>query len=209
MAVYYRADGNNVYFCNAAKTSDYTEWHAGDIVAQGKYVNFERADPLAIYEKFVFPEDCSYMCFGALNDGFSIYKVDSSHIKNMTKMFYNCSNLIWNPISRWDLSQVTNFTETFRNCISLVSPAFDTITLTGAAKNLNGMFYGCYSLKTFYAFNHTSDFKPVDLGCMFWDCAALESIAGNGIANWDMSEISMLNSMFRNCQSLTKLDISG
>lgn len=50
-----------------------------------------------------------------------IEKLNTKNIKNMSKMFYYCSNITKLDLSSFDTSQVTNFSSMFEACYSLTS----------------------------------------------------------------------------------------
>lgn len=74
-----------------------------------------------------------------------INNLDTSHVTNMSEMFFCCPNLKNLDLSNWDTSHVTNMNDMFTSCGNLVSlnlKNWDTSNVT----NMGGMFSSCGSL---------------------------------------------------------------
>ena len=98
-------------------------------------------------KKIYAPEDSSYL-FGYLNwlKEIKFSNFDTSKVKNMTGMFYACTDLTGIDLKNFDTSNVTNMNSMFYWCIELTSldlSSFDTSNVT----NMNAMFYGCGDLR--------------------------------------------------------------
>ncbi|MBQ3947423.1 MAG: BspA family leucine-rich repeat surface protein, partial [Ruminococcus sp.] len=178
----------------------------------------------------VLPADCSKMFenFRALSIDLS--QVDSSKVKNMEKMFFECNGLQEINLSGFDTSNVTNMALTFCRCYNLKAldlSDFDTSKVvdmrsmftachwlnnldisnfnTSKVKNMRYMFSECKRLKTIDVgrFN-TSNVK--DMSYMFDNCQAYETL---DLRNFDTSNVTDMNSMFCACYKLKKLDVSS
>ena len=74
-----------------------------------------------------------------------INNLDTSHVTNMSEMFFCCPNLKNLDLSNWDTSHVTDMNNMFNSCCNLVSlnlKNWDTSNVT----NMGGMFSSCGSL---------------------------------------------------------------
>ena len=75
----------------------------------------------------------------------TIPQIDTSNVTDMTGMFDSCSSLT--TISQIDTSNVTKMVGMFSGCRSLISiPLLDTTKVT-SENNMNGILWGCESLK--------------------------------------------------------------
>lgn len=154
-------------------------------------------------------------------------------------MFYGCSKLDdLTGIADWDTSNVTVMAGAFYGCSSLTSLDLSAWNVTnctnfGSVPNYSGMFNGCSGLTSLnvsgWTLNTTSD---VTMREMFANCSSLTSLSFSGwntskvtnfsafvdgcvaLATCDVSVLSTASAtnvsyMFRNCRSLTSVNISG
>lgn len=138
-------------------------------------------------------------------------------VTNMTEMFSGCSALT--RISFHDnltnnTSGVTSFSRMFYGCSSLTQIDGITHLNTSAATNLSRMFYGCSSLVTltldpYQDYWNTS--KVTDMTEMFSGCTALTAIRSNSTTPAHLVTTSLTSTvrMFRGCENLEMLDVSG
>ncbi len=204
-AVYYKttgtAAGSPVYFCNEQKDSSYYRW-----LPNPPYVcNNMKAVIELVDGKFILPKNCNYMFYGALNSTFDFTGIDTSEVEGFKYMFKDCRQLEQIDLSTWDFSKVKSFNYMFENCTELRS-----IDLSGhdysSAESLQGMFSGCTRLTTINTDN-MYNFHPTNLNSIFKNCINVTDF-GNGITNWDISNVTDFTSMFYGCYGLTSLDIS-
>lgn len=72
---------------------------------------------------------------------------DTSRVKNMQQMFYDCNKLVNLNMSSFDTSNVTNMNKMWYNCRSLTRldlSNFDTSKVTG----MDYSFYACHGMNT-------------------------------------------------------------
>lgn len=149
-------------------------------------------------------------------------KIDTSNKDSLSGIFQTCYALVSIPML--DTSNATNFSSMFKNCYSLISiPQLDT----SKATTLNSMFYGCRSIvhipllntssvtntgSLFYGCFSLTSIPPLDLSsvvnadAMFYNCYSVVDVPHLNIG--EKSTISYsINSIFYNCNSITKISI--
>ena len=109
----------------------------------------------------------------------SFEKYDSSNIRSMKNMFYNCKTLEKLP----DIS----------------------ILDTKNVENMSSMFYNCSSLKQLPDISKWNTSNLINANSMFERCSSLSISSFPGIYNWDITNILFMNNMFKNCKLLTNL----
>ena len=130
--------------------------------------------------------------------------LDTSQVRRMDYMFYDCNSLTSLNVSNFDTSQVGRMGSMFAYCKSLISldlTSFDTSNVT----DMHYMFYGCKSLTSLAVSNFDTS-KVTDMSCMFYDCSSLPSL---DVSNFDTSIVRDMSFMFRGCSSLPSLDVSN
>ena len=121
---------------------------------------------------FMFGE-CIYL--KSLPD--TISNLNTSNITDMSRLFFNCKNLISLPdISDWDTSKVENMSQMFFCCYNLKSLPDISGWETSNVKDISGMFDGCSSLITF-----------------------------PDLSNWDVSKVTNMESLFQTCSKVKSL----
>lgn len=124
-------------------------------------------------------------------------KIDTSGVTSMNNMFNSCYSLIAIPML--DTSNVTSMQNTFAKCYSLVIiPLLDTAKVA----SMVSLFDSCYSLTYIPKLNVSRVHYSQK---MFNFCSSLKYIPKLEFSDiWEESY-----SMFENCRSLKKVDISG
>ena len=108
-----------------------------------------------------------------INFAFSTFKevpdwADFEGIKDMTRMFSDCSNLQTIPLL--NTSNVTNMSYMFNACSNLQAiPLIDTSNVT----DMGNMFSNCRNLRTIPSLDTS---KVTNMSDMFWNCSNLTSI---------------------------------
>ena len=131
----------------------------------------------------------------------SIPSYDTSHMVNMSQMFYGCSSLETIPLLDTSSIETTiiqpyynGFESMFDGCSSLISvPPLDV----SMSPNLNAMFRGCYKLTSIPQLDTSS---AEYMNVMFYGCTSLESIPP-----LDTSKVKTMSEMFFNCYRLTSI----
>ena len=142
--------------------------------------------------------------FSKLTEIENLNLLDTSQVKNMSDMFYNCKSLISLDVSNFDTSQVTSMHLMFYNCSKLTNldvSKFDTSKVT----NMNSMFYSCSSLTNLDVSNFNTSNVTNMIGMFSW-CLKLTSL---DLGNFDTSNVADMSDMFYLCKSLTSLDLGN
>ena len=187
-----QTDGTKTYYTGVESTGShytYIPWYSQRTNITS--VTFE--DPIA-------PNQTCYWFYDMSNitSITGLEKLDTSNVKSMSYMFYDCSGLTSLDVSYFDTSKVTNMSDMFRDCSGLTSldvSHFDTSNVT----NMSRMFRDCTNLtsldlSTFDTSNVTS------MSYMFYHCEALESLE---IENFDISSVTTMVYMFNYCYKVT------
>ena len=130
--------------------------------------------------------------------------MDTSKIKSIYNMFYNCSSLVSLDLSSFDTSNVTDASYLFCGCSSLTSlniSSFDTSSIT----NASSLFKDCSKLVSLDLSNWNTS-SITNASYLFSYCSKLVSL---DLSNWNTSNLTKASSLFRNCSSLVSLDLSN
>ena len=76
---------------------------------------------------------------------------------------------------------------------------------TSAVTNMNGMFYGCRSLKTL-SLNSFNTGNVTNMDIMFYECSSLENL---DLSTFDTSNVTSMIGMFYCCTQLEQLNVSS
>ena len=136
-------------------------------------------------------------------------KLNTSNLKDIGAMFYNCNNLTSIDISDWNTSNINNVTSKlssndmtglFEYCFKLVDLKLPRKFITAKVDNISGMF------------NNT---RLTSLDLSGWDTSKVYSmrhVFHNSIAlgrlnlvGWDASRVGDTSWIFSNCTELTTL----
>ena len=129
---------------------------------------------------------------------------DTSNVKRMDKMFYNCRGLKKLNLSSFDTFNVYDMTQMFADCESLEKLDLSNFK-TNNLKKVECMFQGCFSLTDLDISSFdTSNIK--DMNGMFRMCHNLITL---DLSNFNTSNVINMNQMFQDCNSLKTLDISN
>ena len=128
---------------------------------------------------------------------------DTSNVEDMEDMFSGCSSLKELDLSNFNTHNVTNMFDMFGGCKSLTKldvSNFDTSKVT----DMGSMFEGCESL--FHLGLSSFDTSNVtNMNCMFLGCKSLKKV---DLSNFDTSSVKDMQHMFEGCESLKELDLS-
>ena len=170
-----------------------------------KYNKFFEAKKYEIILKFnSYIKDCSKMFYNCKN----IIKIDLSqfntkNVINVDEMFYNCENLIDINISKFSTKNIITMKNMFYNCNNLINIdllSFDTQNVI----NMNGMFDGCEKLEKINILNFDTH-NVIDMNSLFKNCSKLSEI---DLSMMDTSKVKNMSRMFYMCKNLEKLDLS-
>ena len=128
-------------------------------------------------------------------------------------IFQSCSSFVNVDLTGWSSASLTSVYCMFYQCTSLKSVTFDENFTCDLVTDYRGMFSGCSQIETI----DISNFNTLNaeyLGGTLWsrnlgvfsDCLSLTNIIyGSG---WDTSNVLNFSRLFRNCSSLTSIDLS-
>ena len=151
--------------------------------------------------------EMQYMFYNCiLLESISLSNFHSSYYYiNMSKLFYNCYNLITaEGFSDLDISDTDQM---FYNCTSLISLNFKIYNIIEDT-NMSKIFYNCIKIKTiifdiyynhYYNIKTTKYFNPNNLNSTFYNCISLQSVKFNSFKTDYTKEITY---MFYNCKKL-------
>lgn len=174
-------------------------------------------DDSGINKMYVAPEDVlkipkyffsSYNSFGS-TEGIQIvsiskWKIDTSNIVHLKRMFDMCSSLISLDLSALDTSQATSMEYMFQDCESLTSLDLSNFN-TSKVTSMYGMFNSCSSLNSLDLSSFDTS-NVNDIAGMFEYCRSLTSL---DLSSFNTSKVTNMGHMFYSCGSLTSLDLSS
>ena len=130
--------------------------------------------------------------------------LNTSEVKDMSKMFYGCSALTALDLKNFNTKNVTDMSSMFAKCWALTSldlKNFNTQNVT----DMSLMFSRCVALTSL----DLKDFNTqnvTDMSSMFSDCRTLKSL---DLKNFNTQNVTDMKAMFTNCISLTSLDLKN
>ena len=200
----------NYLFSGFGGTSlDLGNWHTSSAVhMDGMFMGCNNLESLTLSNNFVTDnvtsmvsmfENCPALTALHLG-GFNTAKVESFEY-----MFSGCSSLASLDVSVFNTSSATNFDGMFNGCSSIASLNVTGFN-TSNAQNLRRMFMDCSSLNSLDVSSFDTS-AARDLMCMFAGCTSLQTITG--IGGFNTGFCTDFSEMFRDCSSLTSLDLSG
>ena len=127
---------------------------------------------------------------------------DTSDVRNMGNMFYNCQGLRTLDVSRWDTSSVTNMRGMFLYCESL-----EEVDVSGwdtsHVQDMGFLFCSCKALLSVDVSGWDTS-SVTDMTDTFSDCSALTEL---DVGGWNVSKVMYFSSTFSGCEKLTELDV--
>ena len=117
-------------------------------------------------------------------------------VTDMSSMLYECNNLKYFRVLDLNTSKVKNFSKIFYNCKSLLVISRELYFNTENAENLKEMFYGCESLKNTKGTSDWNTAKVIDMSYMFFNCKKIEEL---DLSKWDFPRVKYLSGMFKGC----------
>ena len=155
--------------------------------------------------------DISYMfdkCYTLLVISNNLSKLDTSKIKDMQALFFDCYSLKSLPdISKWNTSNVEDMNCLFSGCKSLLSLPDISKWDTKNIKSMSRIFDGCYSLISLPDISKWDTKKVSDMVGLFSGCCSLISLPD--ISKWNTKNARDMRYIFEECNSLISLpDIS-
>ena len=170
-----------------------------------------------------------FHCCGELKQIEGLEYLNTSEVKDMSRMFDGCTFLTSLDLKNFNTQNVTDMSRMFSRCASLTSldlKNFNTQNVTDMdamfevcraltsldvshfntqnVTNMSSMFYCCYELTSLDLKNFNTQ-NVTDMSSMFDGCASLTSL---DLKNFNTQNVTDMSSMFDGCTSLTSLDLS-
>ena len=145
-----------------------------------------------------------FYCCEALKQIEGMEYLNTSEVKDMSRMFYGCSALTSLDLKHFNTQNVTNMKGMFRRCSALTSldlKNFETQNVT----DMCIMFDGCKALTTLDLQNFNTQ-NVTDMYGMFWKCAALTSL---DLKHFNTQNVIEMSLMFDGCAALTSLNLKN
>ena len=201
-----------------------------------KYALFEIKTQEEENTVYLYCSNVESFSFNGIFDGkphvsISVIACDTTNVKNIAYIFYECKNLTKLDLKKFNTTNVTNMDSMFRVCMNLTEldlKNFNTSNVT----NMNAMFFECSSLKELdlksfnttnvtymsHMFSDCSSLKELDLksfnttkvtdmGFMFSGCSRLKDLKFD--KNFNTENVTNMRYMFHNCNSLQVLNIKN
>ena len=127
--------------------------------------------------------------------------LNTSEVKDMTAMFYRCSDLTSLDVSHFNTQNVTNMTAMFNNCSDLTSLDVKNFNAQKVTK-MSWMFKGCSGL-TSLDLSHFNTRKVSDMSEMFSGCSGLPSL---DLSHFNTQKVTDMHYMFYRCSALTTIN---
>ena len=133
-------------------------------------------------------------------------------MKQYNKFIFIKKNNIWiiynlPDISKWNMSNVENINGLFYGCSSLKSLPDISHWNTNNIENMEGLFYECINLIQIPDISNWNISNVKNISYLFYGCSSLKSLPD--ISNWNLINVTNLNCLFYQCSSLLSLpDIS-
>ncbi len=165
-------------------------------------------------EKVVFDKsfadarpECCYLWFSRMGDLKTIEGIENlntSAVKYMSSMFWECSSLTSIDLSHFDTSNVENMLSMFSGCTSLTSIDLSSFK-TDNLKTMSNLFYNCTKLEkvTLPALDNP---KLTCTDLMFSGCSSLKEI---NLSKFKTPSVEEMYAMFDGCSNLTSVDLSS
>ena len=147
--------------------------------------------------------------------------IDTSSFVTLRDFFSKCSSLTKLDLTVFNTSNVTDMVGVFNGCEKLVEinlSSFNTSKVTnmggrweqvdtgGSTGNGYGMFDSCTSLVKIEFGDFFDTSNVTNMNCMFRDCESLENL---DLSFFNTSNVTDMGLMFKNCKSLTDLNLNG
>jgi len=170
-----------------------------------KYFNPKKTGIYKVILKFnICIKNCSkmfYNCGNIINIDLSFF--DSSQVTNTKYMFSHCNNLLYINFTNFDTSKVTNMSYMFSHCSNLIN--FDLSSFnTENVYNISYMFYNCCNISYINLSNFNTK-KIIDMSYLFYNCKKLTDI---NIENFDTKNVVDMSDMFSRCKKLINFNVN-
>ena len=129
---------------------------------------------------------------------------NTSNVKSMYRMFYNCKGLTSVDLSSFDTSNVTHMGDMFSNCWKLKKLDLSHFR-TPKLEQIYSMFFDCYSLTEL----DVSNFDVSNIESFHQVFALCSNITKLDLSGWNTTRANVMANLFDGCVNLKYLDISN
>ena len=189
------AEGTTLTDVSASNNETVVAWQEGTTW----YVSTQKEG-----QNMIFNESASYMFANTEIESITFNNIDTSHVKNMSEMFSDCSSLKTIDLSKFNTSNVTDMYYMFGDCENLESINLSGINTTNV-KDMEYMFYNCKKLATL-DLSGLDTSNLTSMYYMFGNCESLENI---NLSGFNTAKVEDMDCLFYNCKKLTTLDLSS
>ena len=130
--------------------------------------------------------------------------LNTSEVKDMSRMFYGCSALTALDLKNFNTKNVTDMSRMFAKCRALTSLDLKNFN-TQNVIDMSWMFSDCWAL-TSLDLQHFNTQNVTDMSLMFSRCVALTAL---DLKNFNTQNVTDMSSMFFNCSELTSLNLES
>ena len=130
--------------------------------------------------------------------------LNTSEVKDMSKMFYGCSALTSIDLKHFNTQNVTNMKGMFRRCSALTSLDLQHFNTQNVIE-MSLMFAHCLALTSLDVQNFNTQ-KVTNMFWMFHSCSALTSL---DVQNFNTQNVTDMSVMFSGCSALTTLNLQN
>lgn len=136
-----------------------------------------------------------------------LHKWNTSKLNNLAQAFSSCPNLTTINTTGWDVSKFDNLMNMFGSCIRLKSIiGIESWNITNTLINLEGAFSNCRAMQSFDFIQDWDVSNVIKMGSLFRDCQSMTSL---NLSSWNTTKCVDMSSMFNGCIALTSIDLSN
>jgi hypothetical protein len=143
-----------------------------------------------------------FYCCEALKQIEGLEYLNTSEVKDMSYMFYDCKALTSLDLKNFNTKNVTDMNSMFAKCGALKSldlMNFNTQNVT----DMSSMFDDCWALTSLDLKNFNTQ-NVTDMSNMFFSCGRLTSL---DLQHFNTQNVTNMDGMFFSCEALTSLDL--
>ena len=130
--------------------------------------------------------------------------LNTQKVTDMSSMFRDCGKLTEIDLSKFNTYNVQSMEQMFYGCANVAKLDVSSFQ-TESVRNMSGMFNGCAAVDTIH-FSYTI-WRIDNLSYMFANCTNLKAV--EHINWWRTGNVTDMQSMFANCESLTSINMSS
>lgn len=136
-----------------------------------------------------------------------LHKWNTSKLSNLSQAFSSCPKLITINTTGWDVSKFDNLMNVFGSCIGLKNIiGIENWNITNALTNLEGAFSNCRAMKSFDFIQDWDVSNVTKMGSLFRDCQSITSL---NLSNWNTARCVDMSNMFNGCTALQTLTLGN